>query len=79
MKDTSAALLAMEQQQLAEYLKELDVAWLEDPSNQDQQLTRISYATVSFGRYGAVGLRRMLRCSGLWTDNRRNTRCCRSC
>ncbi len=32
--------LAMEQQQLAEYLKELDVAWLEDPSNQDQQLTR---------------------------------------
>ena len=33
-------MLALERRQLVEYLERLDVAWLEDPSNQDQQLTR---------------------------------------
>lgn len=33
-------MLALERQELVEYLERLDVLWLEDPSNQDQSLTR---------------------------------------
>ena len=33
-------MLALQRQELVEYLEGLDVSWLEDPSNQDQSLTR---------------------------------------